>query len=86
MIGLKETMKKILTQMNTMWKQSKVERFNEFRTFFMGIQNQPMFPNGVIYRGVDSVPRFYRGASGANDSIVPTVDNLLEITGDMPDN
>lgn len=31
-------------------------------------------------------PLFYRGESGANDSIIPTGDNLLEITAHMPDN
>jgi indoleamine 2,3-dioxygenase len=37
-----------------------------------------MFPNGVIYEGVDDkVPRYYRGESGANDSLIPTYDNLF---------
>jgi len=39
-----------------------------------------MFPNGVVYRGVDDQKRFYRGESGANDSIIPTLDNLFEVT------
>ena len=37
-------------------------------------------------RGVSDEPLFYRGESGANDSIVPTGDNLLEITAHMPNN
>lgn len=45
-----------------------------------------MFPNGVIYEGVDPKPRFYRGESGANDSIIPSCDNLLELTSKMPQN
>lgn len=45
-----------------------------------------MFPNGVVYEGVSEEPTFYRGESGANDSIVPTIDNLLELTDTMPDN
>jgi indoleamine 2,3-dioxygenase len=36
-----------------------------------------MFPNGVIYEGVDDKPKVYRGESGANDSILPTHDNLF---------
>jgi len=36
-----------------------------------------MFPNGVIYEGVSDTPFFLRGESGANDSIIPTLDNLL---------
>jgi indoleamine 2,3-dioxygenase len=47
-----------------------------------------MFPNGVIYEGVspDNTPTFYRGESGANDSIVPTLDNFLQVTEKMPQN
>jgi indoleamine 2,3-dioxygenase len=61
-----------------MWYRSKPSEYNNFRTFIMGIQNQPMFPNGVIYEGVDDkVPRYYRGESGANDSLIPTYDNLF---------
>ena len=30
--------------------------------------------------------RFYRGESGANDSIIPTLDNLLQLTERMPRN
>lgn len=45
-----------------------------------------MFPKGVIYEGVSEEPTFYRGESGANDSIIPTIDNLLELTDNMPDN
>ena len=52
----------------------------------MGTKNQPMFPHGVIYKGGDDVPRFYWGASGANDSIIPTMDNFLEITKNLPSN
>jgi indoleamine 2,3-dioxygenase len=44
------------------------------------------FPNGVIYEGVSSEPTFYRGESGANDSIIPSSDNFLEITERMPEN
>ena len=45
-----------------------------------------MFPNGVVYEGVSEEPTFYRGESGANDSIVPSADNFLQLTGTMPSN
>ena len=45
-----------------------------------------MFPKGVIYQGVDDQPKFFRGESGANDSIIPTLDNLLEVTALLPKN
>mmetsp|Transcript_37877 Transcript_37877/g.33893 ORF Transcript_37877/g.33893 Transcript_37877/m.33893 type:complete len:224 (-) Transcript_37877:247-918(-) len=72
--------------METMWVRSKPEDYNHFRTFILGIKNQPMFPNGVIYEGVSDEPMSYRGESGANDSIIPTIDNLLELTALMPKN
>jgi indoleamine 2,3-dioxygenase len=52
----------------------------------MGTKNQPMFPNGVVYEGVAEEPFKMRGESGANDSMVPLGDNLLEITANMPVN
>jgi indoleamine 2,3-dioxygenase len=45
-----------------------------------------MFPNGLVYEGVSTEPKFYRGESGANDSIVPSADNFLQLTGVMPEN
>jgi indoleamine 2,3-dioxygenase len=51
----------------------------KLRTFIMGIKNQPMFPAGVVYEGVDAEPKHYRGESGANDSIIPTCDNLFQL-------
>lgn len=45
-----------------------------------------MFPNGVVYEGVSEEPTFYRGESGANDSIIPSADNFLQLTGVMPKN
>ena len=53
-----------------MWKHSKARDYNTFRTFIFGITKQTMFPNGVIYEGVSDEPMFFRGESGANDSMV----------------
>ena len=79
-------MKAINQEMETMWRRSSGDAYNNFRTFIMGIKNQPMFPNGVIYEGVSDEPRFYRGESGANDSIIPTCDNLFQVTKNLPTN
>ncbi len=84
---LHQTLLKINQVMETMWTASKPEDYNSFRTFIMGTKNQKeLFPNGVVYEGVSSKPTFYRGESGANDSIIPTMDNLLELTSVMPNN
>jgi indoleamine 2,3-dioxygenase len=87
-------MQRINVVMDTMWKRSSPNAYGNFRTFIMGIKNQPMFPDGVLYEGVpedlakkQGGPRFQlRGESGANDSIVPTCDNLVQLTERMPEN
>eukprot|EP01113_Clastostelium_recurvatum_P018560 TRINITY_DN2187_c0_g1_i3.p1 TRINITY_DN2187_c0_g1~~TRINITY_DN2187_c0_g1_i3.p1 ORF type:complete len:478 (-),score=138.43 TRINITY_DN2187_c0_g1_i3:71-1504(-) len=84
---LNSTMSKINAVMETMWKVSAPSDYGTFRTFIMGTKSQDeMFPQGVVYEGVSKDPTFYRGESGANDSIVPTMDNLLQLTEMMPSN
>jgi indoleamine 2,3-dioxygenase len=53
-----------------MWNKSKPRDYTTFRTFIFGIANQSMFPDGVQYEGVSPERRFFRGESGANDSMV----------------
>ncbi|KAK6520364.1 hypothetical protein TWF506_000636 [Arthrobotrys conoides] len=79
-----EAFKKINKVMNDMWQKSKPEAYSGFRTFIFGIHSQPMFPDGVIYEGVSAEPMKFRGESGANDSMIPLIDNFLCI--DMPEN
>ncbi|EEH18821.2 hypothetical protein PABG_01140 [Paracoccidioides brasiliensis Pb03] len=75
-----KAMERIETSMEDMWKNSKPADYLSFRVFIFGITSQAMFPNGVIYDGVlDSKPLNFRGESGANDSIIPLLDHLLEI-------
>lgn len=60
--------------------KSKPHDYTTFRTFIFGITSQSMFPNGVVYEGInDGKPMSFRGESGANDSMVPTMDNFLQI-------
>ncbi|KAF2000863.1 hypothetical protein P154DRAFT_563028 [Amniculicola lignicola CBS 123094] len=66
-----------------MWNKSKPQGYTTFRTFIFGITSQSMFPNGVVYEGVSEEPMSFRGESGANDSMIPLCDNLLQIQ--MPD-
>jgi hypothetical protein len=66
-----------------MWNRSKPQGYTNFRTFIFGITSQSMFPNGVIYEGVSEEPMSFRGESGANDSMVPMCDNLLQV--EMPE-
>jgi len=72
-------MQKVNKVMDTMWAKSKPARYTQFRTFIFGIMSQSMFPRGVIYEGVGHEPRSFRGESGANDSMIPLMDNFLQI-------
>lgn len=85
--GLNDGMSKVLTAMikvnkvmDTMWNKSKPNDYNSFRTFIFGITSQSMFPDGVIYEGVSEEPLSFRGESGANDSMIPLVDNFLQVS------
>ncbi|EAW10917.1 indoleamine 2,3-dioxygenase family protein [Aspergillus clavatus NRRL 1] len=73
-------MEKIEASMEDMWTNSKPTEYLSFRVFIFGITSQSMFPNGVIYDGVlDNKPLYFRGESGANDSMIPLLDHLLQI-------
>ncbi|KAH7419868.1 indoleamine 2,3-dioxygenase gamma type [Cadophora sp. MPI-SDFR-AT-0126] len=77
------SMIKVNKVMDGMWGKSKPGDYISFRTFIFGITSQSMFPHGVVYEGVSEEPMSFRGESGANDSMIPLCDNLLQIT--MPD-
>ncbi|KAI5308144.1 hypothetical protein KEM55_006456 [Ascosphaera atra] len=63
-----------------MWGKSKPLDYLTFRVFIFGITSQSMFPNGVVYEGIeDNQPLHFRGESGANDCIIPLLDHLCEI-------
>ncbi|KAK3945870.1 hypothetical protein QBC46DRAFT_62019 [Diplogelasinospora grovesii] len=74
-----DSLKKVNGVMETMWTKSKPNSYTSFRTFIFGITSQSMFPKGVIYEGVEDGPQEFRGESGANDSMIPLMDNFLEI-------
>jgi len=82
---LLDTMKVVEESMESMWSHSKPKDYLSYRTFIFGITNQSMFPDGVIYEGEnDGTHVFFRGESGANDSMIPLLDGLLQIP--MPAN
>ncbi len=83
------TYRKINESMESMWARSLPQDYLKYRSFIFGTgpkKMNAMFPGGVVYEGVSEEPQYFRGESGANDSIVPTADNLLEITAHMPNN
>lgn len=82
---LLDAMAAIESSMEAMWTHSRPTDYLSYRTFIFGITNQSMFPYGVVYAGHNNdQPMSFRGESGANDSIIPLLDALLEIP--MPAN
>jgi indoleamine 2,3-dioxygenase len=59
--------------------------YNRVRPFLSGWQDNPAFPNGMIYEGVKAFkgqPQFLRGGSGAQSAIIPAMDDALGIAFD----
>ncbi|KAI0128254.1 indoleamine 2,3-dioxygenase family protein [Hypoxylon sp. NC0597] len=84
MRSIVNAMHKVNGVMETMWMKSKPRSYTSFRTFIFGITSQSMFPDGVVYEGVnEGKPLSFRGESGANDTMIPLMDNFLQVQ--MPD-
>lgn len=53
--------------------------YNRVRPYIHGWKDNPALPNGLIYEGVDTTPKKYKGETGAQSSIIPCLDALLNI-------
>lgn len=74
-------MNEINTIFSKIWTVTSPVNYLEFRTFIMGSQgNEDIFPNGVLYKGVSDTPQVYRGETGAQDSIIPSVDTAFGLS------
>lgn len=85
-----EDVRQVLMDMNAsrkkMWEASRWERYNDFRVFIMGSEGNPkIFPHGVLYEP-ETEPRYYRGQSGSQDTILPFVDTLFRVSDHYPEN
>jgi indoleamine 2,3-dioxygenase len=88
--GLKlclSTMLRMNERRQQMWAASQPTRYNDFRIFIMGIEgNDAIFGDGVIYEGVSDQPKRYRGQSGSQDTIIPTLDTMFRVIDYYPKN
>jgi indoleamine 2,3-dioxygenase len=82
------TMEKINERRKTMWSASNPSNYNNFRAFIMGIKgNTDIFGPGVKYEGSTNTElRTYRGQSGSQDDIIPTVDIFTGLFKYYPNN
>jgi len=56
--------------------------YHRVRPYIHGWKNNPALPNGVVYEGVEAYggqPQQFRGETGAQSAIIPTLDGLLGI-------
>ncbi len=56
--------------------------YNRVRPYIHGWKDHPLIPKGLIYKGVQAYsekPQQFRGETGAQSSIIPTLDGLLGI-------
>ena len=55
--------------------------YHRVRPFIFGTKDNPDLKNGLIYKGeFDNQPQFFRGGTGAQSSIIPSLDGALQIT------
>lgn len=87
LLGMKSALELMNYELKKMFLASRPNDYGMFRTFLMGIGDQPMFPKGVVYEGCyDNKPQFFRGETGANDSLIPFADNITQVTEILPEN
>ena len=54
--------------------------YHRVRPYIFGWKNNPALPDGLIYEGCyDNQPQLFRGETGAQSSIVPTLDALFNV-------
>src|SRR5580704_12895081 len=55
--------------------------FHRVRPYLYGWKNQPALPDGMVYEGCyEGKPQKFRGETGAQSGIIPSLDALLGIT------
>ena len=54
--------------------------YHRVRPYIFGWKNNPALPDGLVYESCfDEKPQLFRGETGAQSSIVPTLDALLNV-------
>jgi indoleamine 2,3-dioxygenase len=57
--------------------------YNRVRPYIHGWKDNPVLPNGMVYEGVkayNNVPQKFRGETGAQSAIIPSLDAALRIS------
>jgi indoleamine 2,3-dioxygenase len=87
-IAALEEIKKAWTNINTTMQRmpqgcDPYIYFHRVRPYIHGWKNNPALPQGLVYEGVEEYnqkPQQFRGETGAQSSILPTMDALFNIS------
>ena len=78
---------KINKKRKVMWENSNCDRYGAYRIFLMGSEgNEKIFDDGLLYENVNEEKVKYRGETGAQDDIIPTLDIFTGIIKYYPEN
>jgi len=81
-----ETICKMNDKRRVMWASSDMKRYADYRIFLMGVTgNEKIFHEGILYQGVKEDRIRYRGETGAQDDIIPSLDIFTSVTDFYPD-
>jgi len=81
-----DTIVKMNDKRRVMWASSDMKRYAQYRIFLMGVTgNEKIFHQGILYSGVKEERIRYRGETGAQDDIIPTLDIFTSVTDFYPD-
>ena len=87
LVSLMDCVQNMNEKRKYMWENSDKVRYGAYRIFLMGhIGNEKIFDNGILYEGMNDEYVKYRGETGAQDDIIPTLDVFTGITKYYPEN
>jgi len=71
-------------EMHAMWGRSPPRDYKKFLTFTLGLRNPLIFPRGVVLEGISDKPYLLHQGLEFHNSLIPTLDNLLELGDHLP--
>ena len=79
LIDVAAALQAMLVALNSMYERCRPKTFyTEVRPFQAGSKGLKCFPDGLVYEGVDEVPKKFSGASAAQSAVIHVFDIFLE--------
>ena len=81
--NMQSSIEKMIAAVNRMYEHCKPDVFyQQIRPYQAGSMGLDAFPDGLMYEGVDTIPKKYSGASAAQSSTLPAFDTFLGVEHD----